>query len=1254
MKKFQLDLVSILILALLVAAAIMIWGNYVGIKTPETRSFALGTVALGALVLAFIASFDRLSRWSDAVRVLGKWLHLRKPEMAGTTQGSLLATSDRKKSSPKVFGPLRDALRDRHGMFWRYRQPWLLLTGNDGAIKRLLPALAEQGWLVMDDVVLLWRGAVAQGQPDRQWLASLYRLRRRRPVDAVVVVLNGVEDLLLRRRGASDAAGATGMQLARIADALRWSAPVVVVDLAQVDKIGDGHTPVIGCEFTRTADAGAIEAALLALRDQLVGQSVAQLSRDGKDRYAARLSRLLDTRSALLARWIAGLASSRRHQPISGAFFAPFPVAGSAQVSGHEQVSGDAPESGHASDSNETLSAGLPLWSYLGDLARHEPGRRVGWHPVTVFSALVLCMLGVWMGGMLVSGLSNARDLRGAQQALQTLGTAPDAGVRLRALLALQQQIARYEERMQHGAPVSHRFGLNHDAAALAVLWPAYAQASQRELVAPIQQQLEAALTDLGQMRTDTLDAQTSEAAQAGHKTLAAYLMLAEPEHADAAFMTPLLTHYWSTDAALPAGEKLDLSERLLGFYAQHLKAHPPWHITPNAALVNASRQTLLAVIGVKNSQDTIYQGIVDGVGNKYPEQTLVSLTAGADPRGLLSSDSSVPGAFTRQAYEGTIAPAIAEAAKHSDVASDWVLIDSRLSPGASSSGAASEAAPASAEALQAALTERYFADYAAHWQGFMNTLRWEPAPTLPAVIEQLTLLADARQSPVIALMKSLQYQGGAGALQDSLSDSLVAKAQNVLGKKPEAPRRVQPDPAGPLGATFGPVLRLVGQGSADTHAGADSDLSLQRYMERVTRLRLKLQQISDSADADAQARQAAQALFQGKSSELADTQSYAQLIAASVGAQWAGMGEALFVRPVAQATQTVLQPAQASLNEAWQQSIVATWNQSFSGRYPFAATDNDASLAELTRFIRPQDGLIATFLTTQLAGVLERQGDQWVPVASSGNTLAFDPTFLQSVNTLQHLAGHLLVQGEPQYRFEFKPVPTPGITDTVLTLDGQTLHYYNQRETWQALTWPSNDPGSLGTRLQWQADTAGTNKNFEFGGRWGLVRLLERARVEPIDDATYQLTWQGAPDTGGSDTETADGRAVTSVSANATPTAAARGALVAHGPLAPPPQDMRYPLSYVMRTEAGQGPLELLALRGFVLPTRIFAARAPGIGATTDVGMPLAPTKAAVVPTSWPASDPAAALKALHSVKGVIQHAVTSPPLPPLSAHSL
>ncbi len=654
--------------------------------------------------------------------------------------------------------------------------------------------------------------------------------------------------------------------------------------------------------------------------------------------------------------------------------------------------------------------------------------------------------------------------------------------------------------------------------------------------------------------------------------TLKAYLMLANPARVEPAFLAAQMAAHWTTDARLTPGERQDMAERLAKFHAQHLTTNEAWKIDARKDLVAGARRTLMAVIGQTNAQDTLYRGILDGVGSKYPDLTLAQLAAGTDTRGLLRSSAVVPGVFTRQAYEGYVADAIDAAARRRDIAADWVLSDDGSDGQAGFGGTEGRD---SADSMRVALTAQYFADYAEHWQAFMNALQWEAAPTLPASIDQLKQMTDARRSPVMALMKSLAYQGGAGVQKASLGEALVDKTKAILGGKAEEAGAA--GASGPLDAAFGPVLRLAGQpglGGSSVPVGG-GDLSLQRYFDRATALRLRLQQITQSGDGDGQARQLAQALFQGRGSELGDTQAYAQLMAASLGTEWAGMGEALFVRPVAQAAQAVLRPAQASLNEAWRQHIAMAWGKAFAGRYPFASTENDASLAELARFLRPRDGLIHAFLGSQLAGVLELQGDQWVPVASGAKGLDFDPNFLKGINALQRLGARLLVQGEPQFQFALKPIPTPGLTDTLMTVDGQTLHYFNQREAWHATRWPADNLQAPGTRLQWQTETAGTNKHYEFDGRWGWIRMLERADVEPIDSATFQLTWQGAPDTGtaGKQAVTADPDSLSAREAH-TPVSAA----------------MAYPIRYQMRTEAGHGPLELLALRGFVLPSRIFA----------------------------------------------------------------
>ncbi|MGT2452659.1 hypothetical protein ACU4GI_04850 [Cupriavidus basilensis] len=91
MKKLRMDLLSLLVLALLAGGGIVIWGERFGIKTPEERGFWLSVAACCTIVLAIIVSFDRLGRWSDAMRTLGKWLRVRRPEMAGTTQAIVLA-----------------------------------------------------------------------------------------------------------------------------------------------------------------------------------------------------------------------------------------------------------------------------------------------------------------------------------------------------------------------------------------------------------------------------------------------------------------------------------------------------------------------------------------------------------------------------------------------------------------------------------------------------------------------------------------------------------------------------------------------------------------------------------------------------------------------------------------------------------------------------------------------------------------------------------------------------------------------------------------------------------------------------------------------------------------------------------------------------------------------------------------------------------------------------------------------------------
>lgn len=330
--------------------------------------------------------------------------------------------------------------------------------------------------------------------------------------------------------------------------------------------------------------------------------------------------------------------------------------------------------------------------------------------------------------------------------------------------------------------------------------------------------------------------------------------------------------------------------------------------------------------------------------------------------------------------------------------------------------------------------------------------------------------------------MKSVQYQAQAGRPSQALADTLVRKAQNLIGTDEDASTAVYP-----LDKPFGPLLVLTGDTNASPAAAngkgntpaniALNGVSLSRYLTAVTTMRLKLQQIASSPDAQAMARTLAQAVFQGKLSELSQARDDAALTAASLGAAWAGFGDAMFAQPLESAWQTILQPAAASLNDAWRASVAAPFNAAMNGRYPFFDTQADASFAELGRYVRPDTGLISRFVTTQLAGVMKPEGDRWAPNELAPQALQFDPTFLSAIRQLSAVGAQLYLQGDAGGKFEMMALPTPQVTRSELSVDGKQIVYFNQQERWTLLAWPGNGLNGH-ARLTWQTLNAACSRH--------------------------------------------------------------------------------------------------------------------------------------------------------------------------------
>ncbi|SDI97424.1 type VI secretion system protein ImpL [Pseudomonas delhiensis] len=981
-------------------------------------------------------------------------------------------------SEPDALAGLQEHLRTELGPLWRSKVRLLLVFGEPAEVEAIAPGLEGAGWLESNGDVLLWGGALLGEQNTRRWRA-LTSLRAASPLDGVVWALNEAQ--------CRDAQGLGhgAHRLRELARQLRWQAPLYLWQVCQSDwEQTTRERQSVCCLLPVKASVEQIESSLRQLVRPLHAQGLGQMAKVPAHDFLLRLSRDLERDG--ITQWRDALAPSLIHfakgMPLRGLVFSP-PQPRSA-VEGMQ----------HAWWPNAD-------WQAVRE-DRQATGRVLGWTWGRGAQVSLLGLAGLAVLAVLVSFAGNRSQVATAQSAVAVLQHGGEIDDQLAALSDLTRTMAQLQTRQAQGVPWYLGFGLSQNDALLAALWAPYTQANSRLL------RDEAARTLVSELRAFAAlppsAQQQAERTQAAHGQLKAYLMMAHPERANAEFLAKVL-----------ATTEQVRSPALWRFYAQNLPAHADWKIEPDAEIVAQARQILLAQLGQRSGVETLYQQVLDAARNQYVDLSLRSMVGETDAVRLFDTSLSVPGVFTRQAWEGSIRQSIEAIAAARREEIDWVLSDTPQD-------IASELQP---HVLKAQLTERYFQQFGEAWLGFINSVRWRRAESFEEAIGQLTLLADRRQSPLLALLNTLAYQGDSGNAHGAAEQALTTPA--------------------PLEAIFGPMQALLDKRAAAQ--GADERPSVQSFLNRVDRLRMTLQQVANAPDPQARGYALGQAVLQGRTLGDQDARDYGKRITQSLGSQYALFGQNLFVLPLEQAWSDVLQPIAQRLNLQWQRDIVAHWAREFEGSYPFAKDGADASLPALGRMLRVDTGVIDQFIRDQLGGILRKDGPRWVSTGDNQG-LPFNPAFLTALNQLGEVREALYGDGWG-IPFELQAKPVRDVVETSLILDGTRLDYFNQTESWQAFRWPGpyDHPGAS---LRWSGVKSGSRLFGDYLGTWGVVRLLEHAQVTALDSRGIQsrlvLT-------------TPDG----------------------------------LPLTWHLRSKTPNGPLAMLRLRGFRLPTTVFQVNA-------------------------------------------------------------
>ncbi|WP_018718757.1 type VI secretion protein IcmF/TssM N-terminal domain-containing protein [Arhodomonas aquaeolei] len=583
-----------------------------------------------------------------------------------------------------------------------------------------------------------------------------------------------------------------------------------------------------------------------------------------------------------------------------------------------------------------------------------------------------------------------------------------------------------------------------------------------------------------------------------GYSVLKLYLILTAPQrHEDqGAFVAGVLPRLWRRVSPRTAPGVIDANSRL---YADYLRAGKAPALARDTALVKRARASLNAFLIDNTLVDRAYLKYQLEVEDRYESLTLADMAPDMPGR-LLYARHSVPAFYTRRVWREYLRPALAETVS-GDLRqqSDWVLDD----------GDNDDEVRSKARFVRQ-LMRRYKRDYARAWERFLRNTHVADFATLEEASAGLARLGDLQKSPLRQVLEAV-HRNTAWDAPDALGDrepdgepeagfwGRVAGVFDGAGERVSSgldraslPRLKD----GALAAHFRPVARLL---VAERASGSEESL-LSRYLLDLRQLKVRVDTIRKARSPGSRSKALIAATLTGKTTEVSVLRNF---VAAQVDTSRVALVSTLrplFETPVENTWQALNGPARHQLNKAWDERIHTPWQQMVAGRYPVADSVNEASVRDVSHFIDPDSGLLATFRDEEIGDLAGGEDD--------GEAGLVDPRMIESIDRARELGRVVDSLSDLRNGFEVRMNPSPGLTDIILTIDGQTLHYRNNRQEWKRMVWPG-EAKTPGARLDVVTRNGRRHTVFDYPNRWGLLRMIGSAHVSAVDRARQRLSWR-------------------------------------------------------------------------------------------------------------------------------------------------
>ncbi|HWB83596.1 MAG TPA: ImcF-related family protein [Bryobacteraceae bacterium] len=509
-------------------------------------------------------------------------------------------------------------------------------------------------------------------------------------------------------------------------------------------------------------------------------------------------------------------------------------------------------------------------------------------------------------------------------------------------------------------------------------------------------------------------------------------------------FLSPVLMKWWTNNRTVDP-DRQQLAQKQFDFYSTELKEANPYSNQNDGPVIEKARKYLAQFAGAER----VYAFMLAEAAKTNPPINFNRKYPGSAQ--YVVDTHEVAGAFTKGGWNF-----MKDAIKHADryfSGEQWVLGDQT-------------AANFDLGKLQQDLRTHYNSDFVKEWRAYIKA----------ASVVRYASLKDGSQ-------KLMQLSGN----QSPLLELFALASQNTAVD----------DPA--VANVFQPVQTVVPANSTDRFIAPSN----QNYMNALVTLQASLDSIASQPGTPNET--AAGQTLQNATQAKVTTRQMAQAFRIDSEGHVETNTQTLLEQPITYVEGLLRSLGPAELNGKGK-SLCGQF-RALTSKYPFNRNATaEVTVAELNSVFRKPDGALWTLYDQSLQKLLTRQGSSYVPNTSSGVTL--NPAFVSFFNTAAAFSEALYAGGaqDPHLSYTLKPVPSDGIQNVTVHLDGQTLTYNGGAAAAKQFNWQGGGTHEAKATVKFGSgpDLAWSNND----GVWAIFHFFDKAEHWQPSGSAQTLEW--------------------------------------------------------------------------------------------------------------------------------------------------